>query len=164
MMTSYETEEETEDAPLLEVVKAFFEQDQWMYTQMQGRTILRVGFQGKNGRWDCLARTRERLEQIVFYSIAPVKAPEDVRPEIAEYLTRANYNLIIGNFEIDLDDGEIRCKTSLDIEGGELRPKMVENLIYANVTQMDRYFKGVLMIIYGDASATQAMIEVEKEG
>ena len=59
----------------------------------------------------------------------------------------------IGNFELDFDDGEIRYKTSIDVEGGELIDKMIDNLLRANLTTTDRYFGGLMELIYGDRPA-----------
>ena len=47
--------------------------------------------------------------------------PEEMRVPMAEFLTRANYGLRIGNFEMDFEDGEVRYKSSVDFEGIELR-------------------------------------------
>src|SRR4030081_1049823 len=95
----------------------FFTQDEWPYTQLEGRPMLRMNFRGNNGRWLCIAQAREEQEEFVFYSVCDVNVPEDKRAAMAEYLTRANYGLYIGNFEMDYSDGEIRYKTSIDIEG-----------------------------------------------
>jgi len=40
---------------------------------------------------------------------------------VNEFLTRANYGLNIGNFEMDFQDGEIRFKTAIDVEEVILR-------------------------------------------
>ena len=50
----------------------------------------------------------------------PIRVAEEQRQIVAELLARINYGLNIGNFELDMTDGEIRYKTSIDVEGGEL--------------------------------------------
>lgn len=59
---------------------------------------------------------------IVCYSVLP----EPIEPlryvAVMEFLTRANYGLIDGNFELDLADGEVRFKTSCRIEADEIGP------------------------------------------
>ena len=51
---------------------------------------------------------------------------KQVYPEaIAEFLTRTNYSMIIGNFELDFADGEIRYKTSIDVQGDFLRFELI---------------------------------------
>ena len=63
---------------------------------------------------------------------------------IAHFLTLTNYGLIIGNFELDLSDCEIRYKTSIDVEGDRLTPALIKRLVYTNVTMMDQYLPGIL--------------------
>ncbi|WP_199784763.1 hypothetical protein [Nostoc sp. 'Lobaria pulmonaria (5183) cyanobiont'] len=47
--------------------------------------------------------------------------------------------MIIGNFELDFTDGEISCKTSIDVEGDRLSFTLIQRVVYANVTMMDEY-------------------------
>jgi hypothetical protein len=67
----------------------------------------------------------------------------------------------IGNFELDFDDGEIRYKTSIDVEGGELSSKMIDNLLRANLSTINRYFAGLMELIYGDKPASDVIKRIE---
>ncbi len=80
---------------------------------------------------------------------------------MAEFLTRANYGLIIGNFELDFGDGEIRYKTSLDVEGDRLSQASIKQLVYTSVLTMDQYLPGIEAVIkYGmNAEAAIALVE-----
>ena len=53
--------------------------------------------------------------------------------EIAQFLTPANYGTLIGNFELDFKDGEIRYKTSIDVEGDRLTPALIKRLVYSTL-------------------------------
>lgn len=55
-----------------------------------------------------------------------MNVPEDRRLALAEFLTRANYGLFIGNFEMDWQDGEVRYKTSIDVAGDRLSTALVQ--------------------------------------
>jgi hypothetical protein len=44
---------------------------------------------------------------VAFYTHVQCRVPKEKRPVLIEYLTRANYGLWLGNFELDLRDGEI---------------------------------------------------------
>ncbi len=59
----------------------------------------------------------------------PVKAPEEKRLAIAEFVARANDGLRIGNFELDFGDGEVRYKRSAWI-GENLSPNPFASLGY----------------------------------
>jgi hypothetical protein len=139
----------------------FFKTDDWPYTQMEGKTVLRTGFNGANGQWTCYAQERMDQEQLVFYSVFPIKAPPDKLYTVAEFITRANYGMVIGNFEMDFGDGEIRYKTSLDIEGETLTDGLVHHIVYANVFTMDKYFPGFMKVIYSGQAPEEAVEEVE---
>ena len=146
---------------ILDTAIAFFQEDGWPFQPLEGQPILQIGFQGDNGQWVCFAQAREEQAQFVFYSVVAARAPEARRPALAEFLTRANFGLIVGNFELDWDDGEVRYKTSLDVEGDQLTPALVKQMAYANVVTMDRYLPGIMRVIYGDVSPAQALAEID---
>ena len=142
----------------------FLEADGW-YPQMIGdKYVYRVGFAGKNGQMTCFATIFEEYEQFLFYAIAPLKVPEAARPAAAEFITRANYGLRIGNFEMDFSDGEVRYKTSLDFEGETLTAGLIKHAIYPAVQTTDRYLPGLMGVIYGDKAPVEAIADVEGGG
>lgn len=149
------------DRTILQEMLNFFTEDDWNFTKLQGESVLQLPFQGKNGRWSCYAKAREEKKQFVFYSLCPITAPKDKRPAVAEFLTLANYGLMIGNFELDLNDGEIRYKTSIDIVGDRLSFALIKNLVYTNVTMMDEYLPGILLVINDDTSPQEAITKIE---
>ena len=139
----------------------FLNDDSWHPQQLEDKTIFRVYYSGDNGDLRCYAQIRVELEQFIFYVVAPVKAPEEVRSSVAEYITRANYGLRIGNFEMDFKDGEIRCKCSIDFEDTNLDPNLIKNIIYPAVHTMDIYLPGLLSVMYGNQSPEQAIADIE---
>lgn len=146
---------------IFQTIVQFFEEDGWSFARLEEQPILQMGFQGENGSWLCTAEARQEYEQFVFYSVCPVQAPEEKRLILAEFLTAVNYGLVIGNFEMDLDDGEVRYKTSLDVGGDELSEALVKNAVYMNILMMDRYLPGILAVLYGGVSPAEAIAQIE---
>lgn len=140
--------EEEEEPSLESVVREFFDEDDWEFIQIESG-LLQLAFEGENGRWRCYARIYEAEKQFIFYSIFPIAVPEEDRMLMAEFLTKANYGMILGNFELDFMDGELRYKTSIDVEGDRLTLALVRSLVYANVTIMDRYLPGIVAVLEG---------------
>jgi len=128
---------------------------------VEGETALQMIFKGSQSQWTCFAQVREDLQQVIFYSVSPVSVPADKRTEVAEFITRANYGLIIGNFEMDFDDGELRYKTSLDVENVPFTAELLRPIIVANVTTMDHYLPGALAVIFGNVTADTAIVQIE---
>lgn len=149
---------------ILEMVERFLQEDDWPLSPVEGRSVYKTGFEGKNGQFTCYAQERSEQDQFVFYSIFPVRTPENKSADIAEFITRANYGMIIGNFELDYADGEIRYKTSVDVEDVDLAEPLVRHMVYANVLTMDKYFPGLMRVLYAGIAPLDAIDEVEGAG
>jgi len=139
----------------------FMEEEDWKYEILEGESVLRFYFKGRSGRLLCYADVDEAKGWLIFYSYLPVDTPPEKRADAAEFITRANRGMRIGNFELDYDDGEIRYKTSIDIEGGELTSPMFHNLLRANLSTMDRYFPGLMKLIYSDKTPKELIHDIE---
>ena len=128
-----------------------------------GATILRLPFQGKGGRWNCYAQVRvtKDVEQVLFYSVLPLNVPAEKRAAIAEFITRANYGMALGNFELDYNDGEVRYKTSVDVTDQTIAAGLLRPLVYTNVLMMDKYMSGLIAVVYADVSPAEAVKQIE---
>jgi hypothetical protein len=155
------SQETTSSKQIFQEIVNFFTEDDWPFTKLQGDPVLLTAFQGENGKWTCYAKARIEQEQFVFYSICPINAPQDKRMIVAEFLTRANSGTIVGNFELDFADGEIRYKTSIDVKGDLLSSTLIKQLVYANVMMMDEYLPGIKSVIKDDVSPADAIAQIE---
>ncbi len=135
---------------LYDAMLDFFKTNQWPYLVLDDSPILTMNFEGQSARWTCYAQAREEQQQFVFYSLCPVNIPEDKRADVLEFLTRTNYGLVIGNFEMDLDEGEVRYKTSFDCENVPLAPALFKNAIYPNLAMMDQYLPAIFALVYAE--------------
>ncbi|MEQ9235912.1 YbjN domain-containing protein [Coleofasciculus sp. E2-BRE-01] len=147
--------------PIFQTMVNFFTEDDWSYAKIQGEPALYLAFEGDNGSWNCYAKAREDEEQFVFYSICPIKVPKAKRRILGEFIARANYGMMIGNFELDFTDGEIRYKTSIDVEGDRLSLALLKRLVYANVTMMDEYLPGIKLVLESGMSPEEAIAQIE---
>jgi hypothetical protein len=144
-----------------QILGQFLQEDDWYPQPLTDLEAYRMGFNGRNGELRCFAQVRPELSQFLFYAVMAVKAPPEKRPAVAEFITRANFGLRIGNFELDYSDGEVRYKASLDFEGEALSHQFIRNTIYPAVQTMDLYLPGLLKVIYGGLSPEAAIAEVE---
>ena len=147
-----------------QALESFFAIEGWPYAPTDVAEVLQTRYGGRTTDWVCLAEIREPGHQLVFHSLVPERGPADRFPEICEYITRANFGLAIGNFELDMHDGEIRYKTSIDVEGATITPAMVKQIVHANVIVTGLYLPGLLAVISGELSATEAIGLAEPPG
>lgn len=148
---------------VIEALVQFLESESWSYSTLNPPTALKIGFQGKNADFNCYLQERPDQEQLVIYSIVPVRTPDERMQQAVEFITRANFGLIIGNFEFDYQDGEIRFKTSIDVENVEITGPLLSHLIYANVLTADRYMPGLFRVLFAGVNPEAAIQEIEGE-
>lgn len=146
---------------IFEQMKAFFDQDGWKYEELDNQPWLRAPFRGRDGDWWVYAQAREEQEQFVFYSVPSIKVPEERRTEMSAFITRANYGMVIGNFEMDFSDGEVRYKTSVDVEGVDLSFELAKGIVHANFHTVDRYLSGLMAVAFGGMDAATAIAATE---
>jgi hypothetical protein len=144
------------------IMKAFVESSDWDHEVVQEGSVLRFAMNGDNGSWMCIALTEEELKQCVVMSYVAGEVEERYRPAMAEYITRANYGMRIGNFEMDMEDGDLRFRTSIDVADENLTPEVFRQLVIHNATQFDRYLPGIEAVLRGE-QPKQAVAAVEDE-
>ena len=100
---------------------------------------------------------------VVSYAVLANQATEEQYATVAEYLHRANYGILRGNFEMDFDDGEIRYKMTTEITDARNIPnKLVDMLIVIPCLMFRRYGGGVLKLILGVGEPKELIAEAEK--
>lgn len=132
-----------------EELKQVLEQNGWHYAENDD--LLKVDVEGSNGNWASFCKCLEEQCQFLYYSVCPSRVPEGKRKQMALALTRMNYGFKIGNFEMDLDSGEIHFKTSIQFsEEIEMR-SLIRQVIISNILAMDEYLPMVMKIMFSDA-------------
>jgi hypothetical protein len=144
---------------LLTAVETFLRKDDWKFTTEDDKYI-RLGVNGKNGTFNgtfIIYDTR-----FSFYFTIPIYVPLEKRAAVCEYICRANYGLNLGNLEMDMEDGEVRYKTSSFWEE-EYMPcdEFFKDMIYININTLDKYSKGINEVVYGGINPQKAVEDVE---
>jgi len=148
--------------PIIDTVHEWLVKDDWNFERDPERSLIKTGVKAKNASYRLFFDAKEEEQQLIIYIVCPNSIPMDKLLEGAEFVTRANYGLRIGNFEMDMSDGEVRYKVSVDVEGGKLGPTMVENMVDIGVGTIDKYFPGLMTMLYSGKSPEDAIGEVEE--
>jgi len=121
------------------------------------KNILRVLMKSRFGPLQCIAHAHEDENQFAFYSRFPSYVEKERRPEMLELLSRINYRLMIGNFEMDPSDGELNFKTSLDLAGVNYDGKLLDNCMSQNIETMQRWMTAIYSVSNGELDSVDAM-------
>ena len=144
----------------METVLRFFQEDQW-FIKVIDRNHVRTGYRGERGTWVCFASMEDAPPCFRFVSDMGMNIPAASRPAVMEYITRVNWGLPIGNFEMNIDSGEVRFKTSVDLSEQNLTLPMLRSLVYINVHTMGHYSTGVMSILSCGLSPSAALARIE---
>ena len=93
----------------------------------------------------------------------PLSADENSRLAVAEYLTRANFNMRNGNFELNMETGEIRFKTYVHVGAGQPDIAAARLAVMLPFFTLDRFGDGLLEVLFGFKSPREAFEAVERQ-
>ena len=99
---------------------------------------------------------------VTVYCRLPVSAKDCLRP-MAEFITRANYGLHMGCFELDFRDGEIRYKMSISNTALEANPDdEIGRIMSIPCSTIDTYSSGIIGVLSGYEEPEEAVKRCEE--
>lgn len=98
---------------------------------------------------------------IVFYYICPLHATSEQLASIAEFITRANYGLTLGCFELDFNDGEIRYRMTANCDGILPSPAILNDCFILPINMFERYGDALASVLLDFSTAKEAIEKVE---
>jgi hypothetical protein len=93
----------------------------------------------------------------VTLEIPVAAAHEDMRPLVAEVVARANYRLIIGHFDLDMDNGRLRYRVGHVIGSAALSNETIMALIGMALEMADRYFSALMTVMFAGHTPSDAV-------
>lgn len=130
---------------------------------VQGTPTFQIDFKGDEPPVTGLAYVLEDEERLLFYLQYHEAAAPEHRHTLAEFIARANFGIVIGNFEMDYETGGARYKTSVDYHGCELPAQIVRNAILDAMDSVGLYSDALLKVMRGEMEPNEAISEVEAD-
>jgi len=115
------------------------------------------GISAHNGHFDVRIALQPQASTCVIVSRLPFFAPSQRRPAMAEMLTRINYALALGCFEMDFSDGEITFRIGIDVEDDGLTPNMIRNLLRPAIAAPDHFLGAISAVAFTDVAPAAAL-------
>jgi hypothetical protein len=84
------------------------------------------------------------------------QVPEAARTPAAEYITRANYGLVTGNFEMDLETGTLRFKVGIDFSNAELTEPLIRNAMLSAMDNLEAFAGPLVAVLDGTLTPAAA--------
>ena len=93
----------------------------------------------------------------------PISA-KDKMPQMAEFITRANYELKYGAFEMDYSNGEVRFHLALPMSAVRADEDLLPLMIGLPPTILDKYAKGFFDVLMGVKTPEEAIKDCKGDG
>jgi hypothetical protein len=139
------------DGPIMQIVLRVINARGWRHVRHANRAVVELSLACKHSVVGFFVTARENEQQAIVCAVIGSKVPAERRAAVAEFLSRVNFTFFVGNFDVDFDDGRVRFRAGIDVEGGALADKMVENLFDLSAYAADAYHERLMQVIYGGA-------------
>lgn len=107
--------------PITNRLIQWLENKQWQYQHRPPAGDIRVhhlivGFTDSEADWTCVLRIHESTQLICMFGIVEEVIPQSQYVPVLMAIAKANTAIGFGGVELDLEDGELRVKLSVDAE------------------------------------------------
>ena len=102
-------------------------------------------------------------DHYVSLGFIDINAGKESQMEVAKYMTMVNYITLLGNFEMDFKDGEIRYKYVVEYDSNSLTGEIIKKSLDIPVSAFYFYGDELLKIIFGFATADEAFKAVTSD-
>ncbi len=119
---------------MLDKIMNWLREKKWTFSKVDNENILFFQIELKDQQLiQCIFDVDEKEKVVLFYSILPQTIPTANRNKTFRLLHQLNYNLLLGNFEFDHHNNQIRFKTSF-YYGKQLPDhEVLERNVHANI-------------------------------
>ena len=147
---------------LQRAVKKYLDMNDWHYTFDEEKGLFKCGVNLKGKLSECRLFIDIKDKVILNYATIDMRADEGSRASVAEFITRANYGLTYGNFEMDYADGEVRYKMTVDCENQVPGYDVLDRMVVMPALMYQRYGDSLLAVMFGFSDPKTAVENAEK--
>jgi hypothetical protein len=140
----------------------YCEENQIRYQIGVEEQSIQFGMVGAVANYMCHWRVSPDEEVVQMRIYYPIMVRElEARQRVAEFVARANHNMMVGSLQIDMDDGEVTYHIP-HILGGEMpSSEQIRDLFVTAFTTADRYFPSLMLLLFGGYTASDAVYLAE---
>lgn len=130
---------------ILKLVEQLLEEEDLDGVRLDDSDAIRTGLVGEFGEWYCdieVLPLSDTISVLGVLSYMSWEVPDERRAVAAQLINRTNSeSVLVGNFEMDENDGQIRYRTSVAFESEEeISLQTVRHLTLLNWTVIDHHF------------------------
>jgi hypothetical protein len=143
----------------LSAITAYFaEQQHWPSSPSTSPECVEVRHEWQTPSFKSYAYLVNRGPAFVYDSICPDRAAPEQRDAVARFITRVNCELSVCAFSMNWDDGTVRCRSAVTLQG-TLTENMIAGVVYPHHQVMIDWLTHLMGVIRGEQDPDEAFSE-----
>ncbi|MBK1883334.1 YbjN domain-containing protein [Luteolibacter pohnpeiensis] len=110
----------------------------WHCELVEGRDVLRAGFEAHHTRVNLVAQAYPQLNALGIVTEAPLSVDKAHMEAVLELLAHANKQLTLGGFEYDLDRSMLVFRITNLFEREKFDPDIISSMVHCGIAELDR--------------------------
>lgn len=150
---------------MADTIRKHLVDNDWNFDEVasdEEKVVLKMTAKGDNGSYKALLKIEEPRYLFTVFVHSEIGLSTNNLEQLAVFLTRVNFGLIYGNFELHMDDGELRFKNSIYISGSFISSRMIATMLHSSFFLMDKHFECIVQVAYGVLSPEDAIKKISK--
>ena len=119
-------------------VEEAFGSNGWHCELVEGREVIRAGFDAHHTRIDLVAQAYPSLNALSVVAESPLRLDAEHQPPLLELLARANKALTLGGFEFDLDRALLVFRITNLFEREKFDGDIISSMVHCAIAELDR--------------------------
>ena len=112
------------------------------------------------GRIRLMIAIRDNPCQWVLFAYHPLVIVNSMRAKTADLCMRINDQLVVGSYELNMDDGHLRYRQGFDFSGLITPPVMIENAIKLALSTLSIYHTPVVRALFDGIEAKKVLVDL----
>lgn len=141
-------------------IETYLKKDKWDYMLDRENNIIFCGVNLINRLQECKIIIDIHNDKYIVYGFININCDEMHKDEMVKFIAMINYGLILGNFEMNYSDGEIRYKIATSCNNSIPSTNVIEESIEIPALMFHKFGDSILDVMFGIKNAQEAFDDV----
>jgi hypothetical protein len=126
--------------------------------------FFRILINGNNTSWRMGIIIDERFKTIMIRSVYPFTVEDTRKFKIAELIVRINENIVLGNFDLNYEEGSVTFKTAHYCDDANISKDTFARLFFTQIHTFDDMFRAFAEVNFGDGEPALLALQLHQGG
>jgi hypothetical protein len=151
--------ERLEDARVAEILAAVLEVGEGDSVTLEDGAFA-LSMEMENATYVVVVHNLQEADLLMVTVQAPLEIAEGHRAAMMEFAIRANYEMNLVTFDLDLDDGKLLARAAVPSDESDVGTDQFAKMMLATIAAFEHYYPAIAMVLDG-AAPSQALATLQ---